>query len=276
MISKKRTFKVKTIFTKIIPGFLLIFIVHCYAVPQSSGKYFELRKFRKLGLTAGPVLYIPARIYSQSGNYTFDNKPMWGFNAGIEFDLFPAKRWSFISGLLVALEPVYNIEIQIKEEDIYPYYGEALTDHYRSYSMTSLSIPLLVRLGLQAKEFLFINFLAGFKVMLYPHGTSDLTLSISNEDNTETREIFGLKLQSPENMIHGSFVLGAGVSYVINKVLLKSNLIYVMNLQNLIEGEYLFDNLLVSHPSRGDYKLSGNYVGLLFTVGLAKKKRDKK
>jgi hypothetical protein len=45
-----------------------------------------------------------------------------------------------------------------------------------------------------------------------------------------------------------------------------------MNFQNTIEGEYQFGNLLISPPTRGDYRLSGNYVGLLFSASLAKRK----
>jgi hypothetical protein len=41
-----------------------------------------------------------------------------------------------------------------------------------------------------------------------------------------------------------------------------------MNFQNAMEGEYLFDNMFMSERSRGDYKLSGNYLGLLFSISL--------
>jgi hypothetical protein len=54
-------------------------------------------------------------------------------------------------------------------------------------------------------------------------------------------------------------------------VFLSANLIYVVNFKNLIEGEYLFDNMFVSSRSYGYYKLSGNYVGILFSVSLFKK-----
>jgi hypothetical protein len=45
-----------------------------------------------------------------------------------------------------------------------------------------------------------------------------------------------------------------------------------MNFQNTITGEYQFGNLFTSPPAGGDYELSGNYLGLLFSFNIAKKK----
>ena len=84
--------------------------------------------------------------------------------------------------------------------------------------------------------------------------------------------MFGLRVDSPLNWVQGSFVIGSGISYTMKKILLKANLVYVMNFQNLMEGDYLFDNMFVSPRSYGYYKLSGNYLGLLFSASLAKKK----
>lgn len=248
------------------------FLIGSGIFAQTNSKYSVLSKYRKLGIVAGPVLYNKAELEPQYGDYTFENKPMWGFNAGFEYDFYPDRKWSFITGFLVALEPVYNIRIRIDKDDIYSYFGEDLIDSYKSYAIVSFSTPLLIRLNIQIKTDTFINFLSGFKIMWFPPGGSDLVLSVSNEDNSETREIFGLKLHTQDNMFYGSFIIGTGLSFAMNKILLKSNIIYVMNFQNTIEGEYLFDNLLSSQSSRGYYELSGNYLGLLFSVSLAKKK----
>jgi hypothetical protein len=78
---------------------------------------------------------------------------------------------------------------------------------------------------------------------------------------------------SPDNAVQGSFEIGTGLIFPINKVLLKSKIIYVMNFQNIMEGEYLFDNMFVSPRSYGQYELSGNYLTVLFSVSLKKSKR---
>jgi len=256
----------------IIVGFLITITLSSGLFAQGNKEYQSLSKYSKWSLVAGPVLYNKAKIYPQYGDYTFENRPIWGFNAGIEYDFYPDRKWSFVIGLIVALEPGLNIEYCIKKEDIYSQFTEDWVDKAKMYAIPSLSAPLLVRLNIQVNKNMFANFTTGLKVMYFPSGYLDWSVVFHNEDDTESREVFGLKLESPDNSFQGSFVIGTGVCFALNKILLKSNIIYVMNFQNTIAGEYQFGNLLSSPPTRGDYELSGNYLGLLFSVSIAKKK----
>ncbi len=254
-------------------GFLLTIVFIPKLFSQNVSEYYALKKYRKWGIIAGPIIYNRATLDPQYGDYTFENKPMLGFNAGFEYDFYPDRKWSFITGLIVALEPTYNVRINIKKEDVYSYFEEdvlMLDDKY--YAMTSFSVPILLRLNIQINKRVFVNFRTGLKVMYFPAGSASLSWTFHNEDDTESREVFGLRMDSPDNMFQGSYIIGSGISYTAKKVLLKANVIYVMNFQNSMEGEYLFDNLFVSPRSYGYYKLSGNYLGLLFSVSLTKKK----
>ena len=256
-----------------IVGLVLTIVFAPKVFSQVTTEYYALKKYHKWGIIAGPVLYNRAKLEPQYGEYTFENRPVWGFNAGFEYDFRPANKWSFITGLIVALEPVYNIKYSFKEEDIYPQFKGGDVDKAKMYAMTSFSAPLLIRLNLQIADKMFMNFRTGLKVMYFPSGFASFSLTYHNKDNTEAREVFGLKVESPDNRIQGSFVIGTGVSYALKKILIKANLVYVMNFQNTMEGEYLFDNLFVSPRSYGFYKLSGNYIGLLFIVNLAKRQK---
>ncbi len=257
---------------KTMVGIFLTIIIASGVYAQADKEYYALKKYRKWGIIAGPIIYNKAEIYPQYGDYTFENKPMWGFNAGFEYDFYPDKKWSFITGFIVALEPVYNIQYSFKEEDLYPQFVGGDTDKDKMYAMTSFSAPLLVCLNIQAGKKVFINFRTGLKAMYFPDGSASMSVTFHNEDDTEAREMFGLRVDSPLNWVQGSFVIGSGISYATKRVLLKANMIYVMNFQNAMDGEYLFDNMLVSPRSRGYYELSGNYLGLLFSASLAKKK----
>ena len=108
--------------------------------------------------------------------------------------------------------------------------------------------------------------------MYFPQGESEYVYSISDKVLSDHREIFGLKLESPENSLQGSFMIGTGFSYLLKKALLKANLIYVINFQNTISGEYQFANLFTSPDTRGYYDLSGNYLGLVFSVSFKNSK----
>ena len=263
----------KSSLLKIMVGIFFTIIITSGVYAQADTEYYTLKKYRKWGIIAGPILYNRAKLEPQYGDYTFDNKPMWGFNAGFEYDFYPDKKWSFITGFIVALEPVYKVRVNIKKEDVYSHLEEdVLTLDEKYYAMTSFSAPILLRLNLQISKRIFVNFRTGLKAMYFPDGSASLSWTFHNEDETEAREVFGLRVESPYNWFQGSFVIGTGCSYATKKLLFKANMIYVMNFQNAMDGEYLFDNMFVSARSRGYYKLSGNYLGLVFSASLAKKK----
>lgn len=240
--------------------------------PQGQRVYSELFKYSKWSFTAGPVIYNKAELTPQYGALTFENKPMLGFNAGVLYDFYPERKWSFQTGLIVAKEPIYSIYYKISHNDLFENYPGDLTDEFKSYALYSFSLPLVLRFNLQTGRKTFASFMTGLKAMYFPHGESEYTYAISDEELSDYREIFGLKLESPENSIQGSFTIGTGFSYTMEKVLLKANIIYVMNFQNTISGEYQFANLFTSPDTRGYYNLSGNYLGLQFSVSLKKGK----
>ena len=125
-------------------------IVFCTgAFAQKNKEYPILKKYNKLGIVAGPAAYKSAKICPEYGNYTFENKPMPGYNAGFEYTFHPEKKWSFVTGLITALEPVYNVHFRFKEEDLYPQFADDLDDYYsKAYAINSFSAPLLARLNL--------------------------------------------------------------------------------------------------------------------------------
>lgn len=254
-------------------GGILTIVFPLIIQAQQRAEYPELNEYRKWAFVAGPVLYNRATLTPQFGDYTFENKPMLGFNAGFEYDFYPDAKWSFLTGLYCAIEPVYNLQFTLKEIDIYNHFDEDYTDQVKMYSIVSFSSPLLLRLNIQSGNRTFISFLTGFKAMYFPKGDAEMIYAISSQELSERREVFGLILKSPENSIQGSFIIGTGFSYAMDKILLKTNLIYVMNFQNSISGEYQFANLLTSPDTRGYYDLSGNYLGLLFSVSLKKGKK---
>ncbi len=251
-------------------GVIPIFVFSNCIFAQKKESYIELNNYSKWAITIGTVIYEKATLEQKSGQYTFNNFPTLSYNIGIEYDFFPTQKWSFISGIIVALEPAFNIECSFKSEDIFPQFKDGSLIRDKEYSINSFSIPLLSRLNIKAGEKLLFNILLGLKIKYLPEGYVGFGISFSNEDNTQIRQVFGLRAYSQQNSIQGSFIIGPGISYIFNKMYIKMNIQYSLNFQNLIEGEYLFDNLFVSERSYGAYKLSGNYIGLLFTINWRK------
>ena len=262
---------VRQILKSAMMGTMLIMASLPPAFAQEQKTYSELSDFSKWSFVAGPLLYNKAEITPQYGNNTFENRNMPGFNAGVMYDFYPDRKWSFQTGLLVAKEPIYSVRVRIDHDDIYPEWPGDLNDKFKAYAIYTFSFPLFLRLNVQTGDHSYASFLTGLKAMYFPSGQQELTWAISSDELADYREIYGLKLESHENTMQGSFVIGAGFSQARKKVLLKANLIYVMNFQNTISGEYQFGNLFTSPPTRGYYDLSGNYLGLLFAVSFKKK-----
>lgn len=263
---------VRLLVLKALLGILLSNAFLKTAFTQEQKNLNALSNYSRWSVIAGPAFYTKAELIPQYGELTFENNPLWGFNAGVLYNFYPESKWSFQTGLIVAKEPIYSVTYRILKEDLYPEYKEDLLDSYKSYALFTFSFPLLLNINLETGRKTFASFSAGYKAMYFPYGSSDFVVSISSEELSDYREIFGLKLESPENSFQGSFILGTGFSFAMEKVLLKANLIYVMNFQNTITGEYQFANLFTSPDSRGYYNLSGNYLGLLFSVSLRKGK----
>lgn len=253
-------------------GLMLIIASLKMAYTQEQKVYYELSKYSKWSIVAGPVIYDKAKLTPQYGNLSFINKSMFSYNAGLLYDFHTDRKWSYQTGLIVAKEPVYSVEFKINNDDLYPEYPGDLHNEAKMYTQFTFSFPMLLCLNLQTGNKTFASFITGLKAMYFPSGQAEYTYVISSEKLSNTREIFGLKLESPQNSFQGSFLIGTGFSYALEKVLLKANLIYVMNFQNTISGEYQFAHLFTSADTRGYYDLSGNYLGLLFSVSLKKSK----
>jgi hypothetical protein len=99
-------------FKILVVGVILTTILYNTGVAQENNKYSVLNKYCRFGFVGGASLYNRAKIYRKYGDYTFENKPTWSYNAGLEYDFFPNKKWSVLTGLLVALEPSYNVALQ--------------------------------------------------------------------------------------------------------------------------------------------------------------------
>lgn len=255
-----------------------ILIIICLGLHQSTtyaqknNRENAINQYRNWSIVAGPVIYNKAKLTPQYGDYTFVNKPILGYYAGFDYDFYHFKKWTLTSGFLWSKEPVYNLEYVLKEEDIYSHFNGDLYDYTKGYAMLSFSFPLYLKRNFQVARNLYLQPFTGLKLKYFPAGSAELSVNIYNEDRSESREVFGLRLESPENSFQCSYLIGVGCSYGMKKVLVKANLIYSMNFQNSISGEYMFGNLLVSPGSRGYYDLSGNYLGLLFSFNLKKGK----
>lgn len=72
-----------SILTVAVMATMLVTVFPTTVYSQEQKSYYELSKYSKWSLVAGPVLYKKAKLTRQYGDLTFENQPMLGFNTGL-------------------------------------------------------------------------------------------------------------------------------------------------------------------------------------------------
>lgn len=239
---------------------------------QSLGTEKLYGKYYKWGIVAGPLLYDRANLSNQYGSLSIENKPTVGYHVGLEYDFFPTKSLDFTTALIVATEPGFSYKFKIDSKDLLYSNDDLEVKEYNSMSFTTLSMPFMIKTSIKLSNKTFLSLLAGIKVSLR---LADGWLAASVDDNPlnatgTAKKVFKIEANSAPNQFFGSFIIGPEITHAFQKFLLKTKFIYVANYHDLLKGEYVFDNLLTSPQSGGTYNLSGNYIGILFTVNLKK------
>jgi len=255
------------IFHKTMAGTALAIVFSLVVRGQHYPDYPSLSKYSHWSVMLGGSLYSPATLNLTEGTYVFKNKPLTSGNIGIEYDFFVDRKWSVVTGVHATWEPAVNMEIFVKRED-YSTNHESIdiVFPFKQNATYSLSIPLLGRYNWQLNERVFLSFYGGGRMRFLPSGIISSGYLVRFEELNESREVFAMRLETPEQVYSGGLIAGSGVSYDLDKFLLKCNVLYVMNFQNTVEGEYLFDNVYETPRSRGEYALSGNHLSLQFLI----------
>ncbi|RDI05474.1 hypothetical protein [Flavobacterium sp. AG291] len=244
-----------------------------FATYSQSNDFPDFREYQKVGLFISPVLYSKAKVTRDYGDYILNNKKTANINFGFDYLIRPEHKWAFKTGLHLDMVPMYNFSATIKEGDLWPEYNNfeiAAIDRYKF----NFTIPLLVQIKKQMGYNLYFNLETGFNMMLMQKGGYSYSAAFSNEDMSETREVFAMYADTNGPLIvYPNLVVSPGFYFALSGVLLQTNVIYQKPLIGFFEGEYQFGNLLQSGNTRGDYKMSGEYIGLQFTVHLKKKHR---
>jgi len=262
-------------FNKIGAAFIAaLFLFTAYSQENTKTEFEVFKEYKRLGFTIRPVYYSKATITRKFGDYELMNKKTFNFNFGFDYLIHPERKWAFKSGLHLDIVPLYNIKFFIKEGDIWNGY-EGYQEESNIYKL-NFTVPMLVQFKKEMGYNLFFNLEMGFHFMLMRQGGFDVTFTYSNEELSESREIFAMygNATNPTS-VYPILILSPGFYFTFPGILLQTNIIFQKPIVPFFKGEYQFGNLLESRPTRGDYKNSGEYLGFLFTVHLKKKKKTR-
>lgn len=211
----------------------------------------------------------------QYGSYTLDTYPVLSGRIGFEYVYNHQKEWGMRTGIYLDLFPFYSIGYAFLEKD-FPkeYYYEYFYDRFKENSKLVFTIPLLVERKLQLEEELFFYGNVGFDFTLLSSGDVGNGHYFVSEELNEERQVFALREKTAAFFIYPSFRISPGIYIVSKKVLYQIGFTYKKSLVRYLKGDYQFGNLDESNPTRGDFKMTGDFLGLGVTVFLKKKAKQ--
>lgn len=250
---------------------LTVFHMSLFVRAQDNLEYKDLIKYGKFGLFVGPAIYQKADVNHNFGKYSVEPKIATSFNAGFDYDFYPDQLWSFQIGFFLGYEPGDYTDIKLPANEVFENSNEEIFKN-REKAHYSLSVPMTIRIQKRLGSNLYGQLKGGVRIMNFKQGvTSSLITYHVGEDDSEGIDVFYMETSTPETNYYGSFLIGGGVSWATKLFLLRSNIMYVVNSQPILTGNYQFVNM-VSGESGGEIKLSGNYFALWLTFHLKRNK----
>lgn len=228
---------------------------------KNPEQYPAFKNYKHWGIYYANVFNKKATTTRDYGEYVMDNKVPFSFNFGFEKMLYPERRFAFKTGFLIDMAPVAESTVTFKPEDIYPEFG-GYTDEIKYYRFL-ITIPLLVEVKKQMSEHIYFNLETGLHLTIQPSGSFDFHILLVSEEKQEAREVFAVYADNPDKKwIYPNLIISPGLYFAESWGLVQANIIYQNTLINYYTGEYQFGNLIKSPPTRGNYKLSGDYIGV--------------
>ena len=254
----------------------LVLIIVCFSKSnaQFENNLNSFSDYGKWGYSITPLLYNKASITRNFGNTILHNKSIPSFQIGAIRHFYRDKSWSFNTGVNLTLLPFNNLFFTLKKEDVYD--GLDGEEFFKEYGYLYFSIPLNLEFKKQLSKTIFYNASLGINIYYLTDSRQEFNFFLANEDLAEEREVFALFQETQDNKIQASMVIGTGFYFMFKRFMLQTNIIYNKNFQNLWEGEYQFGNFFVSEPTRGNYRVSGDFIGLSTTVYFKKRTKKRK
>lgn len=250
---------------------LIAIMFYSQANSQDLGIGFEsFENQSKWGLYVAPVYYQKAHSKPKTGEYELKNKNITSFNFGLDYVASPQNEWTFRSGIHLNILPYYNFEYEILDNDLPDTFFAQDRVELKELGQLILSVPLQIEWKKQMGNKLFFSVSSGIELVYLRPGAVSVTYAYIREELQEAREVFAFYAETKKTSIYPNFIIAPGFYFISSKVIFQTSLVYQKPIIGYFKGEYQFGNLDISAPTRGNYKLSGEYFGLGLTLFLKK------
>lgn len=250
---------------------ILLLCIFSVLYSQDKNIYKDLQNYGRFGFMLGPALYQKAEITPVFGEYTIESKMATSFNAGFIYDFHPDKLWSFQVGFYLGHEPADYTDVTIPANEISGYTEDNVFSN-RIKGAYSWSIPMTLRIQKKLGNKLYGQLKGGLRLMSFQNGSASGSISYeTSEDYESSLPVYYSESRTPETNYYASLLLGGGISWASKWFLLRTDIMYVVNTQPILEGRYIFINM-ISEDSGGEIKMSGNYFALWLTFHINRSK----
>ena len=253
---------------------LLCFITSSFSQNSKSNKLDIFNSYSNWGYSLTPIVYNKASTTRNFGEIILNNKPMLSFQLGVKSHFRADRIWSFRTGLNLTLISFANLNFELKKEDVFSSF-KGYETHIKDHGYLFLSVPLTIEYKKAVAKKVIFNSNIGLDIFYLTRSRNDLSIELISEELNEGREVFATYQETQDNQIQASAVFSVGLYFLFDKCMIQTNIVYNKNFQNLLEGEYQFGNLFMSEPTRGDYFVSGDYIGLSTSIYFKKRKKKR-
>jgi len=244
---------------------------------QTYSKRDHMHIYRKWGLFFSFNRFEQAKTYEEYGNQLvkMNNDTRLGQSYGLSYDFYQKNNWIFSSIFHMGLQHVFSHSFTISTKE----FANSISPLIISVPLASDSYKPSYDLRFTANYHIFISrsnllrITGGIKLMYFSDKSSPY-LTASYEDKISPEIIFyKTKIQRLNGPFYGSIVIGAGMSWGSDRLQLQTNLVYILNLQDIYQEKYLFTNLVTSPDFGATQRVSGNYLSLQFVLKLIKPRK---
>lgn len=251
-----------------------IFLLYSIQLRSQLSEFPDFNDYSKVGFSIRPVLYSKAIIKNNYGDYKLTSQKTPSINFGFDYLIHPERAWAYKTGLHLDIVPLFNYNFTIREGDVSPEYNNNEVVVKMSPKL-NFTVPALVQFKKQMAYNLYFNLETGLNIMLMEKGTIESSNTFISEGSKE-QTIFAIHADTKSPLVvYPNVIISPGFYFAFNGILIQGNVIYQKPLIAFFEGEYAFDNLKVSQPTKGTYKINGEYLGLQFSVHLKRNKKNR-
>ena len=242
---------------------------------QKCPNFPELDRYYNFSISVGGRLYKKVEKIRSYGDYSSHPLNPITYSFGLGYELFTPNKWSVKIGLNFARVPYECEDITILHKDVHSISYKDIVDPFREFSPILVSLPLTIQYKFKLFTHNYFSFNTGGMALFMPSTAYESRVRALIDEEV-IAEVYGSRLFSTGSYFHGGFTTGCSYYLDLKKVLFEFRLTYTAMFQNLLEGEYQYGNLLVSAPTRGTFKVSGDYLELSITTHFPKKLKSAK